>query len=48
MKFENTKVYNFDGALRGMRNPKDSWKLSDSEFGICLIDELNPNDVIID
>lgn len=25
-----TEVMNFDGALRGMRNPKDSWHLSDS------------------
>lgn len=30
MKFENTKVFNFDGALRGMRNPLQSWDKSDS------------------
>lgn len=30
MKFENTKVMNFDGALRGMRNPMNSWDMSDS------------------
>lgn len=30
MKFENTEVWGFDHALRGMRNPKDSWHLSDS------------------
>lgn len=34
MKFENTRVYNFEGALRGMRNPKNSWHLSDSYFDI--------------
>ena len=34
MKFENTCVYNFEGAFRGMRNPKNSWHLSDSEFKI--------------
>ncbi len=33
MKFENTKVMNFDGALRGMRNPMNSWDKSDSLFG---------------
>ena len=33
MKFEHTKVMNFDGALRGMRNPMNSWDKSDSE---CL------------
>ena len=30
MKFENTSVFNFDGAFRGMRNPKNSWDKSDS------------------
>ena len=34
MKFENIKVMNFEGALRGMRNPKNSWHLSDSFFDI--------------
>ena len=33
MKFENTEVMNFVGALRGMRNPMNSWEKSDS--GIC-------------
>ena len=32
MKFENTEVFNFKGALRGMRNPKNSWDKSDSSF----------------
>ena len=32
MKFENTKVYNFEGAFRGMRNPMNSWDKSDSVF----------------
>ena len=27
MKFEYTEVFNFKGALRGMRNPKESWSL---------------------
>lgn len=30
MKFENTQVFNFEGALHGMRNPKESWDKSDS------------------
>lgn len=33
MKFENTEVFNFDGALRGMRNPMNSWDRSDSYQG---------------
>lgn len=34
MKFENIRVMNFENALRGMRNPKSSWHLSDSDFGL--------------
>ena len=30
MKFEHTEVFNFAGALRGMRNPMESWDKSDS------------------
>lgn len=30
MKFEHTEVFNFKGAFRGMRNPKESWSKSDS------------------
>lgn len=33
MKFENTNVFNFEGALRGMRNPLNSWNKSDSHYG---------------
>ena len=32
MKFENTRIYNFENAFRGMRNPKESYHLSDSFF----------------
>jgi hypothetical protein len=39
MKFENVKVYNFEGALRGMRNPKNSWDLNDSSFGIVRLNQ---------
>ena len=31
MKFEKTEVFNFEGALRGMRNPMNSWDKSDSK-----------------
>jgi hypothetical protein len=30
MKFENTKVFNIDGAMRGMRNPLESWDKGDT------------------
>ena len=34
MKFENIRVMNFENALRGMRNPKESYHLIDSKFGL--------------
>lgn len=39
MKFENIKAYNFQCSLYGMRNPKNSWHLIDSEFGIGTIEK---------
>ena len=33
MKFENTKVWGFEHAIRGMRNPMNSWDKSDSCYG---------------
>ena len=38
MKFEQTEVMNFEGALRGMRNPLASWHKSDSKWD-SVIDE---------
>ncbi len=32
IKFENTEVMNLKGAIRGMRNPLNSWEKSDSVF----------------
>ena len=32
MKFERTQVFNFEGALRGMRNPMESHHKSDSYY----------------
>lgn len=34
MKFENTEVCGFKHAIRGMRNPHESWNKSDSVFGV--------------
>ena len=34
MKFENVRVFNFEGAFHGMRNPHNSWHKSLSDFGI--------------
>jgi hypothetical protein len=32
IKVENIEVFNFEGAFRGMRNAKESWDKSDSEW----------------
>lgn len=32
MKFEKTEVWGFEHAIRGMRNPLESWDRSDSEY----------------
>ena len=34
MKVENIRVSNFENAIRGMRNPMNSWNKMDSAFGI--------------
>lgn len=32
IRIENVDVFGFEGALRGMRNPLDSWGMADTEF----------------
>lgn len=32
IKFENTQIFGWEAAIRGMRNPKNSWDRSDSHF----------------
>lgn len=48
IKFENTEVMGWEAAIRGMRNPMNSWKKSDSEFdvqcGVCRSDDYDCND----
>ena len=41
MKFENIEVFNFEGAFRGLRNPKNSWSRSDSYQGDFTNDGKN-------
>lgn len=36
IKLENVEIVGWGSAIRGMRNPKNSWHLSDSEY--CQID----------
>lgn len=48
MIFENSEVMNFEGALRGMRNPMNSWNKSDSIFEIYCEheDSMDPIDEV--
>lgn len=56
IKIENTEVVGWEAAIRGMRNPMNSWDKSDSEWrlkgSLCLVDDspfepvfhIGPND----
>lgn len=44
IKFENTEVYGWEAAIRGMRNPMNSWEKSDSEFSVCECEQW-PHDI---
>ena len=39
IKFENTEVVGWEHAIRGMRNPMNSWEKSDSEYMVDFIDD---------
>ena len=42
MKFKNTEVFNLEGAIRGMRNPLNSWHKADSTFDIfCELEDFD-------
>lgn len=51
IKVENIDVFNFEGALRGMRNPLQSHDKSDSEFYVndvgCEIEKIGKNDLAL-
>lgn len=42
LKIENTEVMGWEHAIRGMRNPKNSWEKSDSEWYPIGIPTTNP------
>lgn len=37
IQIENSEVYGWEAAIRGMRNPMNSWGKSDSRFHICAM-----------
>ena len=48
MKFQNTQIWGFEHAIRGMRNPKNSWNKSDSDFQIANLDYYDGDMLIAD
>ena len=40
IKVENVEVMGFESAIRGMRNPMNSWDKSDSEWKLLNVDEV--------
>lgn len=40
MKLENVRVYNIAQSLFGMRNPKNSWHLTDTKSGIAKYEDV--------
>ena len=48
LKVSNVEVWGFEHALRGMRNPKNSWHKSDSGYvqdGLVTKYRIGPNDI---
>lgn len=43
IKFENTEVLGWEAAIRGMRNPMNSWEKSDSTYCQVLDDLTKEN-----
>ena len=39
LKIENCEVVGWEHAIRGMRNPKNSWEKSDSEYAVNLVED---------
>ena len=44
LKIENSEVLGWEHAIRGMRNPINSWEKSDSEFSVCECEQW-PHDI---
>ena len=44
---EKVKTMGWDGALRGMRNPKDSWAKADSIYGVYFGKDDNGREMIV-
>lgn len=48
LKVENTDVYGWEAAIRGMRNPLESWNKSDTQYfdgGVFRVPKIGSNDL---
>lgn len=48
IKIQNILVSNFENAMRGLRNPLNSWGKSDSEFSISQVDFICDDSKLFD
>ncbi len=46
IKIENTEIVGWEAAIRGMRNPMNSWDKSDSKYTKICIDSNNPDSFV--
>lgn len=44
IKFENTEIVGLEAAIRGMRNPMNSWEKSDSHYECHEYDKLSDDE----
>lgn len=44
IRVEHVKVFNFEGAIRGLRNPMNSWDKSDSDVAFHAVENFAPDD----
>lgn len=49
INIENVEVYGWEVAIRGMRNPMNSWEKSDSNFNPCFLlrQQIGENDLAL-
>lgn len=45
IKIENTDVFGFEAAIRGMRNPMNSWDRSDSGYKPVVVPPVNDREI---
>ena len=44
IKIEHLQVFNFEGAIRGLRNPMSSWNKSDSDVAFHMVENFASDD----